>query len=91
MGWVLPFEGQLFCVASDPLATMPSFLIANGMPMPKADLLDGMILTAFNALRQPAAYPIILERIGDLGDDPEADDADAAELMAANPQFPEDA
>jgi len=90
MGWALQFEGQLFCMASDPLATMPSFLIVNGVPMPKADLLDGMILTAFNALRLPAAYPIILERIGDLGDDPEVDDAHAAELMAANPQFPED-
>lgn len=58
--------------------------------MPKADLLDGLILMAFNALRLPAAYPIILERIGDLGDDRKADNAHAAELIAANPQFPED-
>lgn len=90
VGWALPFEGQLFCIASDPFGTMPSFLIVNGVPMPKADLLDGMILTAFNALRLPAAYPIILERIGDLSGDRDADDAHAAELMAANEQFPAD-
>ncbi|MBM0168496.1 helix-turn-helix domain-containing protein [Altererythrobacter sp. C41] len=87
VGWALPFEGQLFCVASDPFGTMPSFLVVNGVPMPKADLLDGIILTAFNALRLPAAYPIILERIGDLSGDLEADDARAADLMAANDQF----
>ncbi len=90
MGWALPFEGQLFCTASDPFGTMPSFLIVNGVPMPKADLLDGIILTAFNALRLPAAYPIILERIGDLSGDAEADDAHAAELMATNAQFAEE-
>ena len=87
VGWALPFEGQLFCVASDPFGTMPSFLVVNGVPMPKADLLDGIILTAFNALRLPAAYPIILERIGDLSGNFEADDARAADLMAANDQF----
>ena len=87
VGWALPFEGQLFCVASDPFGTMPSFLVMNGVPMPKADLLDGMILTAFNALRLPAAYPIILERIGELSGDVDADDARAAELIAAHEQF----
>ena len=90
VGWALPFEGQLFCMASDPFGTMPSFLIVNGVPMPKADLLDGIILSAFNALRLPASYPIILERIGDLSGDAEADDTQARELMAANAQFPED-
>lgn len=92
VGWAMPFEGQLFCIASDPHGTMPHFLIVNGVPMPQADLLDGMILTAFNALRLPAAYPIILERIGDLSGDPDADMAHARELMAAHEQFaPEDA
>lgn len=86
----MPFEGQLFCIASDPFGTMPSFLTVNGVPMPKADLLDGIILTAFNALRLPAAYPIILERIDDLTGDREADDAHASTLMTAHPQFVDD-
>jgi hypothetical protein len=87
IGWAMPFEGQLFVVASDPTGIMPSFVIVNGVPMPKATLLDGMILTAFNALRVPAAYPIILERIGDLTGDEQADDATLVELMAAHEQF----
>jgi hypothetical protein len=87
IGWAMPFEGQLFVIASDPTGIMPSFVIVNGVPMPKATLLDGIILTAFNALRVPAAYPIILERIGDLTGDAEADDATLAGLMAGNEQF----
>ena len=87
VGWAMPFEGQLFVIASDPTGIMPSFVIVNGVPMPKATLLDGIILTAFNALRVPAAYPIILERIGDLTGDVEADDATLAALMADNEQF----
>jgi len=87
IGWGMPFEGQLFAIASDPTGIMPSFLITNGEPMPKATVLDGIILTAFNALRVPAAYPIVLERIGDLSDDPDADDARLARLMADNEQF----
>jgi hypothetical protein len=87
VGWAMPFEGQLFVIASDPTGIMPSFVIVNGVPMPKAVLLDGIILTAFNALRVPAAYPIILERVGDLTGDREMDDATLDELMAANEQF----
>lgn len=87
IGWAMPFEGQLFVIASDPAGIMPSFLIMNGVPMPKAMLLDGIILTAFNALRVPAAYPMILERIGDLSGDPEADDASLAALIAGREQF----
>jgi hypothetical protein len=62
-------------------------VIVNGVPMPKAVLLDGIILTAFNALRVPAAYPIILERVGDLTGDRETDDTTLADLIAANEQF----
>lgn len=87
--WVLPVEGQLFAVASDTIGRLPSFLIFNGVPMPKAMLLDGIILTALNALRVPAAYPIMLERIGDLSHDTKADDARAAELMKHS-QFAEE-
>lgn len=87
IGWGMPYEGHLFAIASDRAGIMPSFLIMNGVPMPKATVLDGIILTAFNALRVPAAYPIILERVGDLTGDPDADDATLAALMAGTEQF----
>ena len=87
IGWAMPFEGQLCVIASDPAGVMPSFLIMNGVPMARAALLDGIILTAFNALRLPAAYPFVLERIGDLSGDADADLATARDMMAANEQF----
>jgi transcriptional regulator with XRE-family HTH domain len=86
-GSILPFEGQLFVIVSDVGGTMPSFLILNGASMPKPTLLDGLILTAFNAIRVPAAYPIVLERIGDLSGDDTADDAAASDLMDRHEQF----
>ena len=88
-GWALPIEGQLFVVASDTIGGLPSFLIFNGVPMPKTMLMDGIILTALNALRKPAAYPVLLQRIGDLSGDAEADEAHVAELMKT-PQFIDD-
>lgn len=88
-GWALPIEGQLFVVASDTIGGLPSFLIFNGVPMPKTTLMDGIILTALNALRKPAAYPVLLQRIGDLSGDDQADEAHVAELMEI-PQFIED-
>lgn len=88
-GSALAIEGQLFAIANDTIGHLPSFLIFNAVSMPKNVLLDGIILTALNALRKPAAYPILLERIGDLSGDRARDDAMSAELMRANPQFVE--
>lgn len=88
-GSALAIDGQLFAIANDTIGHLPSFLIFNAVSMPKNVLLDGIILTALNALRKPAAYPILLERIGDLSGDREADDAHAAALMRDNPQFVE--
>lgn len=86
VGWALPIEGQLFVIASDTIGHLPSFLIFNGVPMPKTMVMDGIILTALNALRVPAAYPVLLQRIGDLSGDDDADEATLAELMRI-PQF----
>ena len=85
-GWALPIEGQIFCTTSDSSGGIPSYLIVNAVPMPRTMLMDGIILTAMNALRKPAAYPIILERTGDLSGDMDTDLAQAREMMK-QPQF----
>lgn len=85
-GWALPVEGQVFCTTSDATGGIPSFLIVNAVSMPRTMLLDGIILTALNALRKPAAYPVILERVGDLSGDMDADLAQAQAMMKY-PQF----
>jgi transcriptional regulator with XRE-family HTH domain len=85
-GWMLPAEGQLFVTVYDTVGYTPIFLILNGVPLPKASMLDGLVMgAALNAARSPSAYPIIMERIGDLSFDREADDARCAELLAGDP------
>lgn len=81
VGTLLPIEGQVFVFATDTVRHLPCFMIFNILTTPKIVAMDGLLLTAGNANRNPSAYPIVLERIGDLSGDIEADDAHAAALM----------
>jgi transcriptional regulator with XRE-family HTH domain len=89
VGTILPIEGQVFVVATDTVRHLPCYMIYNIVTTPKIVLMDGILLTAGNAMRNPSAYPIVMERIGDLTGDKEADDAHAASLMR-RPQFVQD-
>ncbi|MDX9997218.1 MAG: helix-turn-helix transcriptional regulator [Phenylobacterium sp.] len=90
-GWLLPVEGQLFAILFDTVGQTPVFLIFNGVSLHRAAQLDGLILAAaLNAARTPSAYPVIMERIGDLTGDVEADDEHCAELLASDPAAPEE-
>jgi hypothetical protein len=81
-GWLWPIEGQLFSILFDTVGETPIFLIFNGVVLHKATQLDGLILAAaLNSARTPSAYPVILERLGDLSGDRAADDAHFAELQ----------
>jgi hypothetical protein len=82
----LPIEGQVFVIATDTVRHLPCYMIYNIVTTPKIMLMDGILLTAGNAMRNPSAYPIVMERIGDLTGDKEVDDAHAASLMR-RPQF----
>lgn len=89
-GWLLLAEGQLFAILFDTVGQTPIFVIWNGVPLSKASFLDGIVTAAaLNAARTPSAYPIVMERIGDLTGDREADDAHCAELLARDPLAPE--
>ena len=89
VGTLLPIEGQVFVMATDTVRHLPCYMIFNIVTTPKIVLMDGILLTAGNAMRNPSAYPIVMERIGDLTGDSDADDAHAASLMA-RPQFVQD-
>lgn len=81
-GWLWPIEGQLFAMLFDTVGQTPVFLVFNGVALHKATHLDGLILAAaLNSARTPSAYPVVLERLGDLTGDREADDAHFAELQ----------
>ncbi|WP_409605289.1 multiprotein-bridging factor 1 family protein [Brevundimonas sp.] len=88
-GTLLPIEGQVFVIATDTVRHLPCFMIFNIVTMPKIILMDGILLTAGNAMRNPSAYPIVLERIGDLSGDVAVDDDFTAELLT-RPQFVQD-
>lgn len=89
VGTILPIEGQIFVTATDTVQHLPCYMIFNIVTVPKIVLMDGLLLTAGNAMRYPSAYPIVLERIGDLTGDVEADDAHVEALMT-RPQFLQD-
>ena len=87
-------DGNLFACLSDSTGGTPLFFIFKGVPLPKAMLLDGLLmLSGFDAARTPSAVPVIIERIGDLTGDADADEARYAELLklesAADDQVPD--
>lgn len=80
-GWAFPMEGNLFAVLDPSVGFTPLFLIFRGVSLPKATMLEGIgLMAAMDASRTPAAFPLILERIGELSGDPAADEARCREL-----------
>lgn len=80
-GWAFPMEGNLFAVLDQTVGFTPLFLIFRGVSLPKATMLEGIgLMAAIDAGRTPAAFPILLERIGELSDDPTADEARCRDL-----------
>lgn len=75
-GWAMPSEGNLFGWLQDPVGMTPMSLVFRGVALPRAMVLDGLILLAgLDPTRTLGALPILLERVGDLSRDPAADDA----------------
>ncbi len=90
-GWLFPAEGQLFGILFDSLGLTPIFLAMNGVPLPKASTIDGLVMAAaLNAARTPSAYPIIFDRIGELSGDAAKDDAECEALLARDPRATEE-
>jgi len=85
-GWMMLAEGNLFVIIHDSTGQTPLFLIFRGVPLPRAEVMEGILLmAALNASRTPAAVPILLERIGDLSGKREEDDATCDDLITRQP------
>ncbi len=81
-GWGFVSEGNLFAFLSDSVGCTPLSFIFKGVPLPKAMLLDGLLLlSGFDSARTPCAVPVIIERIGDLTGNKDADEATFADLL----------
>jgi transcriptional regulator with XRE-family HTH domain len=75
-GWLMPILGQLYGMMSDDADDSVQFCILNGNRMPRVDTIDGLILTnAKDTTDTPTAEVCLLERVGDLTGDAEADEA----------------
>ena len=89
-GWMFPAEGNVFVTLQDMTGFTPMSLIFRGVSLPRAMVLDGLLLLAArDAGRTPAAIPILLERIGDLSGVRGEDDLRCAAL-AENEENPVD-
>lgn len=85
-GWIMLAEGNLFVIIHDSTGQTPLFLVFRGVPLPRAEVMEGILLmAALNASRTPAAVPILMERIGDLSGDRAEDDAHCDTLIAKQP------
>ncbi len=88
--WLAPLHNKLFCIGAELSTNSPVFGVFNGMGGVKAHTIDGLLLSAIlDAGRTPTATAIVFNRIGDLTDDPEADDRRFEALAALDPLAPE--
>jgi hypothetical protein len=91
-GWMLPVQTQMFLLGTEFTGGTLTFGILHGVNGIQADVLDGIILTSiYDVGRSPTASPIVYERIGNLGESLEADEAKLMELAARNPVAPDGA
>lgn len=73
-GWMMPAEGNLFVYLDDPVGRTPLALMFRGVTLPRAMVIDGLLmLAALDPSRTLAVMPILLERVDDLSGDSQAD------------------
>lgn len=89
-GWVFMTQTQLFAVTVDPRTGIFIFSIFNAVMRSRAEVLEGLTLTVQRlGGGSPVAGAVLLERVGDLSGDPEADEARFEAMIPADPLAPE--
>jgi hypothetical protein len=90
-GWLLPVGGQFFCIATDGATGALIFALFSSLPPGRSQRMDGITLGRIDAPQEPGigAAPIVLDRIGDLSGDREADDRRYREHLGRDPLAPE--
>ena len=89
-GWSIAVGDQMYCCATNQLIGTSIFAIFNCVHRPRIDLLDGVTLACMaDAGGTPVAAACLLERVGELSGDDEADDAHYEALLAEHPIAPD--
>jgi transcriptional regulator with XRE-family HTH domain len=90
IGWSVSVGEQLYSSATDPLTGASIFSIFNYVRRPRIDVMDGITLSCMaNAGGTPVANACMLERVGDLSNDPAADNERYEALLAGHPIAPD--
>jgi transcriptional regulator with XRE-family HTH domain len=89
-GWVIALQELIYIVAADVNNGTMMFGIFNGAGAARVEVFDGLVLLpAHDKGRSPLASAMICERIGEVSDDPAADDRRFDELASQNPIAPQ--
>ncbi|RVQ69431.1 XRE family transcriptional regulator [Croceicoccus ponticola] len=86
-GWMFPMAGNLYVFLFDPVGRTPLIVLMKGVTLPRATSIEGLLLlSALDTQRTPAAVPVVLERLGDLSGDRDADDRRLREIIDTQPE-----
>jgi len=86
-GYLFPVGGNISVFLYDRVGRSPVSVLCKGVALQRAMVLDGILmLAALDSARTPAAFPLIVERVGDLSGDREADDASYARIIEERPE-----
>jgi transcriptional regulator with XRE-family HTH domain len=89
-GWSIAVGDQMYCCATNQLIGTSIFAIFNCVHRARIDVLDGVTLACMaDAGGTPVAAACLLERVGDLSGDEEADNAYYEALLAEHPIAPD--
>ena len=89
-GWLLPVGGQFYCVATDGASGAMIFGVFSSAPAGKVQRLDGITVGRIEGVMPGiGSSPIVLDRIGDLSGDREADDRRFRDHLGRDPLAPE--
>lgn len=89
-GWLMPMNGQFYCVATDGASGAMIFAVFSNTPPGKLQRLDGIMVGRIEGVMPGiGASAIVLDRIGDLSGDREADDRRYREHLGRDPLAPE--
>ena len=87
-GWAIMLQNKIFAVSTEPNTGTFSFSILSGVARQRADVLDGISLACLrDAGGTPIAFATLMERIGALSDDRDADDARFEQMCQDGPSM----
>jgi len=88
-GWLMPLQGLVYGIGSDPITGSMMFAIFNGVGAPRVDVLDGLLLLPGADMgRSPSAMAMICERVAEVTGDQDADWKTFERLRRRNPLAP---